>query len=102
MGEITTEHFTWLSIALFFLGALGVLVRRNAITVLMCVELMLNAVNLALLAYARQWGNMEGQVLAFFVIAIAAVEAAIGLAIVVAIFRLRQTTNLDDLSILNE
>jgi len=102
VGEITTEHFTWLSIALFFLGALGVLVRRNAITVLMCVELMLNAVNLALLAYARQWGNMEGQVLAFFVIAIAAVEAAIGLAIVVAIFRLRQTTNLDDLSILNE
>lgn len=102
MGEITTEHFTWLSIALFFLGALGVLVRRNAITVLMCVELMLNAVNLALLAYSRQWGNMEGQVLAFFVIAIAAVEAAVGLAIVVAIFRLRQTTNLDDLSILNE
>lgn len=102
MGEITTGHFVGLSVLLFFIGSVGVLGRRNAITVLMSVELMLNAVNLALLAFSRQWGNHDGQMVAFFVIAVAAVEAAVGLAILVAIFRLRETTNLDDLSTLNE
>lgn len=102
MGEITTGHYVALSVVLFFIGSVGVLGRKNAITVLMSVELMLNAVNLALLAFSRQWGNHAGQVLAFFVIAVAAVEAAVGLAILVAIFRLRETTNLDDMSTLNE
>lgn len=102
MGEIGTNHFVALSIVLFFIGAIGVLGRRNALTVLMSIELMLNAVNLMLIAYSRQWANLDGQMIAFFVIAIAAVEAAVGLAILVAIFRLRETTNLDDLSMLSE
>lgn len=102
MGAITTDHYVVLSILLFFIGALGVLGRRNVITVLMSVELMLNAVNLLLIAFSRQWGDHGGQMIAFFVIAVAAVEAAVGLAILVAIFRLRETTNLDDLSMLNE
>jgi NADH-quinone oxidoreductase subunit K len=102
MGEIGIGHYVSLSVVLFFIGSVGVLGRRNALTVLMSIELMLNAVNLALIAFSRQWGNHDGQMIAFFVIAVAAVEAAVGLAILVAIYRLRQTTNLDDLSTLNE
>jgi NADH-quinone oxidoreductase subunit K len=102
MGEITLGHYLGLSVVLFFLGVLGFLTRRNAITVFMALELQLNAVNLALVAAARWWGNLDGQVVAFFVIAVAAVEAAVGLAILIAVNRTRDTVNLDDLSVLNE
>jgi NADH-quinone oxidoreductase subunit K len=102
VGEITTNHYVVLATVLFVIGTLGVLGRRGAITVLMSIELMLNAVNLLLIAGSRQWGNLEGQMLAFFVIAIAAVEAAVGLAILVAIFRAKESVNLDELSALYE
>ena len=83
--------------ALFSIGALGVLLRRNAILVFMSIELMLNAANLALAAFARQWGNLDGQVLIFFVMTIAAAEVAIGLALIVAIFRTKKSINIDEL-----
>lgn len=102
MGAIGTNHFLVLATVLFFIGTLGVLGRRGALTVLMSIELMLNAVNLVLVAGARQWGNLDGQMIAFFVIAIAAVEAAVGLAILIAIFRAKESVNLDELSALNE
>ncbi len=102
MGEITLAHFLGLAVVLFFLGSLGFLGRRNAITVLMGLELQLNAVNLALVAAARHWGNLEGQMVAFFVIAVAAVEAAVGLAILIAVQRTRRTVSVDDLSTLSE
>ncbi|GAB4495490.1 MAG: NADH-quinone oxidoreductase subunit NuoK [Anaerolineales bacterium] len=87
-----------LSAILFSLGALGVLVRRNAIVIFMSVELMLNAANLAFVAFARYYQSMNGQVFVFFVMAVAAAEVAVGLALVVAIFRSRQTVNVDDLN----
>lgn len=99
---ITLSHYLGLSVVLFFVGALGFLTRRNAITVFMALEVQLNAVNLALVAASRWWGNLDGQVVAFFVIAVAAVEAAVGLAILIAVNRTRETVNLDDLSVLNE
>ena len=102
MGEITLGHYLGLSIVLFFIGALGVLSRRNALIVLMSIELMLNAANLSFAAFARRWGEVDGHVIVVFVIAIAAVEAAIGLAILVGIFRNRQTVDLEDMTALNE
>lgn len=95
--EVATELYVLLSAILFILGALGVLLRRNAILVFMSIELMLNAANLALAAFARQWGNLDGQVLVFFVMTIAAAEVAVGLALIVAIFRTKKSTNIDDL-----
>jgi NADH-quinone oxidoreductase subunit K len=102
MGGIDLGHYLGLSVVLFFIGTLGFLGRRNAIIVLMALEIQLNAVNLALVAAARYWGNLEGQVVAFFVIAVAAVEAAVGLAILIAVHRSRRTIDLDDLSTLSE
>jgi NADH-quinone oxidoreductase subunit K len=95
--EVATELFVLLSAILFALGTLGVLLRRNAILVFMSIELMLNAANLALAAFARQWGNLDGQVLIFFVMTIAAAEVAIGLALIVAIFRTKKSINIDEL-----
>ena len=95
MGEITTNHYLVLATVLFFIGTLGVLGRRGALTVLMSIELMLNAVNLVLIAGSRQWGNLDGQMVAFFVIAIAAAEAAVGLAIVLGFFRVLRTVETD-------
>ena len=89
------EHAVLLSVALFAVGAVGVFVRRNVITVLMCVELMLNAGNLALVAFSRAWGLLEGPVFVFFVLTVAAAEAAVGLAIVIALQRQRDTLDLD-------
>lgn len=86
------------SAALFALGAYGVLARRSAILVLMSVELMLNAANLALVVFARAWGSLEAQAVALLLIALAAAEVAVGLALVVAIYRTRETTLVDDLS----
>ncbi len=86
-----------LSAVLFVLGAMGVLLRRNAIVVFMSVELMLNAANLAVVAFARQWNQVDGHLFVFFVITIAAAEVAVGLALIVAIFRTRHSINVDDL-----
>jgi len=89
-----------LSALLFAIGVLGVLVRRNVIVIFMAIELMLNAVNLAFVAIARQRGSMDGQVIVFFVMTVAAAEAAVGLAIIIAMFRNRETTNADELATL--
>ena len=99
---VPIAHFLYLSFALFLIGTLGVLLRRNVLIVLMSIELMLNAANIALVAFSRLWGDMHGQVLAMFTIAIAAAEAAVGLAIVVSIFRARTGTDIDDLSLLRD
>ncbi|WP_139982841.1 NADH-quinone oxidoreductase subunit NuoK [Nocardioides litoris] len=95
-----TEHYVVLSAILFTIGAVGVLVRRNAIVVFMCVELMLNACNLALVAFAKQHGNLDGQVAAFFVMVVAAAEVVVGLAIIMTIFRTRRSASVDDASLL--
>jgi NADH-quinone oxidoreductase subunit K len=94
-----TEYIT-LSMVLFTIGAAGVLIRRNAIVVFMCIELMLNATNLAFVAFSRQHGTLDGQVAAFFVMVVAAAEVVVGLAIIVSIYRTRQTTSVDDASLL--
>ena len=86
-----------LSLVLFTLGAVGVLVRRNAIVIFMSVELMLNAANLAFLAFARSFNQIDGQIFVFFVMVVAAAEVAVGLALIVAIFRTRQSINVDDI-----
>lgn len=93
---ITLWHYVALSFVLFVIGVVGVLVRRNLLTVLMAIELMLNAVNINLLAFSRQLGDLGGQVFAIFVITVAAGEAAIGLAIVISLYRLKSSVNLDD------
>jgi NADH-quinone oxidoreductase subunit K len=95
---VPTSYYVMLSAILFTIGVIGVLTRRNAIVVFMSVELMLNSANLALVAFARQWNQVDGQVLTFFVITVAAAEVAVGLALLVGIFRTRHTTNVDDVS----
>ena len=94
------EKFLMLSAVIFTLGVLGVLLRRGAISILMSIELMLNGANLAFIAFARQFGQAEGQIYVFFIITLAAAEAAVGLAIVIALFRLRDSTDVDELSLL--
>jgi NADH-quinone oxidoreductase subunit K len=93
-------NYLYLATMLFTIGAVGVLVRRNAIVVFMCIELMLNASNLAFVYFARINGNLDGQVVAFFVMVVAAAEVVIGLAIIVAIFRSRRSTSVDDPNLL--
>ena len=93
-------HYVALAVILFVIGAVGVLVRRNAMVIFMCVELMLNAVNLAFVAFARQHGNLDGQVIAFFVMVVAAAEVVVGLAILMAIFRTRRSASVDDANLL--
>jgi len=89
-----------LSVILFVIGGVGVLIRRNAIIIFMCVELMLNAVNLAFVAFARLHGNLDGQVIAFFVMVVAAAEVVVGLAILTSIFRSRRSASVDDANLL--
>jgi NADH-quinone oxidoreductase subunit K len=89
-----------LSAILFSIGTLGVLVRRNAIVVFLSIELMLNAANLAFVAFARMHGNLEGQVIAFFVMVVAAAEVVVGLAIIMAIFRSRRSASIDEPNLL--
>jgi NADH-quinone oxidoreductase subunit K len=89
-----------LSAVLFGIGVTGVLIRRNAIVVFMCVELMLNAVNLSFITFAKTNGSLDGQVLAFFVMVVAAAEVVVGLGILVAIFRKRASTSVDDVNLL--
>ena len=98
--EPNTSHYIALSMLLFVTGAFGVLIRRNALVLFMCIELMLNAVNIAFVAFARMHGSVDGHIAVLFVIIVAAAEVAIGLAIIVSIFRRRQSANVDDLSLL--
>ena len=93
--EITTNHYLVLSAVLFAIGLIGILTRRNMITVLMSIELILNSVNINLIAFSYQLADLTGQVFAIFTIAVAAGEAAVGLGILVALFRLHRTTELD-------
>ena len=93
-------NYLYLAALLFTIGATGVLIRRNAIVVFMCIELMLNACNLAFVAFARQHGNLDGQVAAFFVMVVAAAEVVVGLAIIMTIFRTRRSASVDDASLL--
>src|ERR1700733_12901870 len=97
---VSPAHFVALSVILFVIGAVGGLARRNAIIIFMCVELMLNAVNLAFVAFARMHGNLNGQVIAFFVMVIAAAEVVVGLAILTSIFRSRRSASVDDANLL--
>jgi len=97
---ITTTHYMVLSAALFTLGVIGVMTRRNVIIVLMSIELMLNAVNINLVAFSYQLGNAVGQVFAVFVIVIAAAEAAVGLGIILAFYRNKETVNIDEMNLL--
>ena len=97
---MSTTHYLVLSAILFSLGVLGVLVRRNAIIVFMCVEMMLNASNLAFVAFAQQNGNLNGQTIAFFVMVVAAAEVVVGLAIIMTIYRTRRSASVDDANLL--
>jgi len=94
------EHYLVVSALLFCLGLLGVLVRRNLLIIYMSLEMMLNAANLALVAFSRFSGHLNGQVMVFFIITVAAAEVAVGLALIVALYRKRQTANVDDLTLL--
>jgi NADH-quinone oxidoreductase subunit K len=96
-SSIPVEYFVILSAVLFIMGVLGVLVRRNAIMIFMSIELMLNAANLALVGFARQWGEVGGQLIVFFVITVAAAEVAVGLALIVAIYKSKKTIDIDEL-----
>ena len=97
---MSPAHYIFLSVILFSIGAVGVLIRRNAIVVFMCIELMLNACNLAFVAFARMHGNLDGQVVAFFVMVVAAAEVVVGLAILMAIYRARKSASVDDANLL--
>ena len=96
--EPTLSHYLLVSGALFSIGLLGVIVRRNLLIIYMSLELMLNAANLALVAMSRLNGNLDGQVMVFFIITVAAAEVAVGLALIVALYRKRQTAQVEDLA----
>ncbi len=94
-------NYLYLSALLFSIGAVGVVIRRNAIVVFMCIELMLNAANLAFVTFANMAGNLQGQVMAFFTMVVAACEVVVGLAIIVTIYRSRRSASVDDASLLS-
>ena len=98
--HISTLHYLVLGAAMFLLGVIGVLTRRNVIIVLMSIELILNAVNLNLVAFSRMWGTLHGQVFSIFIITDAAAEAAVGLGILIAFFRNKETVNVDEVNLL--
>jgi NADH-quinone oxidoreductase subunit K len=95
---IPVVYYLFVATVLFGIGAAGVLIRRNAIVVFMCIELMLNAANLSLVSFARYHGDMSGHVYVFLVMAVAAAEVSVGLAIIISVYRLRKTINVDELS----
>jgi NADH-quinone oxidoreductase subunit K len=97
---VDISNYLYLSVILFSIGALGVLVRRNAIVIFICIELMLNASNLALVTFSRINGNLDGQVASFFTMVVAACEVVVGLAIIVTIYRSRRSASVDDASLL--
>lgn len=100
MAEITALHYLVVAAALFVLGVIGVLTRRNVVVVLMSIELILNAVNLNLVVFSRTWGNLHGQLFAIFIVVDAAAEAAVGLGILIAYFRNSETINVDEIDLL--
>lgn len=100
MTDVDPRYFLALAGLMFTVGVVGALVRRNAIVIFMFVELMLNAVNLVFVTFARIQGNLDGQVLVFFVLVVAAAEVVVGLAIIVSIFRRRASANVDDVNLL--
>lgn len=100
MGTITPTHYLVLSAALLLIGTAGVLLRRNVVVVLMSIELILNAVNLNLVAFGRQAGQLNGQIFAIFVICVAVAEAAVGLGILIALFRNKETVQVDEIDLL--
>ncbi|MFC7243514.1 NADH-quinone oxidoreductase subunit NuoK [Catellatospora aurea] len=97
---MTPMYYIVLSAVLFSIGAVGVLIRRNAIVLFMCIELMLNAANLALITFARMNGTLDGQIMAFFSMVVAAAEVVVGLAIIMSIFRTRRSASVDDANLL--
>ena len=102
MGEIavTINWYVALSVALFTIGAMGVLLRRNALIIFMSIELMLNSANLLFVAFARHYGDINGQIFVFFTMTVAAAEVAVGLALAVVIFRTRETVNIDEMRLM--
>ena len=100
MEMIPLSHYMALSSILFFIGVLGVLTRRNAIIVFMCIEIMLNAVNISLIAFDHYLNQHIGQIFSFMVIAVAAAEVSVGLAIIISLFRNKPTTNLDEINLM--
>jgi NADH-quinone oxidoreductase subunit K len=97
---VPTNFYLILGAIIFVIGAIGVLSRRNALIIFMCVEMMLNSVNLTLIALSRQWNNLNGQMFVFMVMAVAAAEVAVGLAILISHFHHTKTANIDDINIL--
>lgn len=97
---ITVNHYLLLSAILFSIGTFGVLTRKNAIVIFMCIEVMLNSVNLTFIALSRHVGNMDGQIFVFFVMTVAAAEAAVGLALMIAFFRNKESIDTDDFNLL--
>ncbi|WP_303721587.1 NADH-quinone oxidoreductase subunit NuoK [Malonomonas rubra] len=97
---ISVHHYLLLSAILFSIGTLGVLTRRNAIVIFMCIEVMLNSVNLTFIALSKHVGNMDGQVFVFFVMTVAAAEAAVGLALMIAFFKNKESIDVDDFNML--
>ena len=97
---VPVEYYLILSAILFAIGVLGVIIRRNAIVLFLCIELMLNAVNLTFIAFGRYLNSLDGQVFVLIVMAVAAAEVAVGLGIIVALFRGRETTSVDDINLL--
>ncbi len=97
---VSLSHYLLLSAVLFSIGVVGVLLRRNVIMIFMCIELMLNAVNLTFVAFSKFLNNLDGHIFVFMVMTVAAAEAAVGLAIVIAIFRNKPTANVDEINLL--
>ncbi len=98
---VPTAYYLILSAILFSMGVAAFLIKRNIISIFMSIELMLNAVNLSFVAFAHMWHQIQGQIFVFFVMVVAAAEAAVGLAIIIAIFRTRRTLNVDQINLLN-
>jgi len=96
--RVPVEYYLWLSLALFCIGVMGVMFRRNAIIIFMCIELMLNAVNVLLVAFSTYLNDSDGQVFVFFIMAVAAAEVAVGLAILIMMYRNTRTTDIDILN----
>jgi NADH-quinone oxidoreductase subunit K len=97
---VPISHYLIVSVVLFSIGVLGVFTRRNAIVIFMCIELMLNAANLAFIAFSRYLQSIDGQVFVFFVMTVAAAEAAVGLGIIIALYRNKETINVDEINIM--
>jgi NADH-quinone oxidoreductase subunit K len=97
---LALENYLIVSAILFSIGTVGVLVRRNAIVIFMCVEMMLNAVNLTLVAFSRYLGNVDGQVFVFFIMTVAAAEAAVGLALMIAFYKNRESIDVEDINMM--